>query len=33
MTRILLALCAMLIAGPALAADKVTLMLNWYVYC
>jgi len=32
MTRILLALCAMLIAGPALAADKVTLMLNWYVY-
>jgi NitT/TauT family transport system substrate-binding protein len=23
---------AMLIAGPASAADKVTLMLNWYVY-
>lgn len=32
MTRIVLALCAMLIAGPAFAADKVTLMLNWYVY-
>lgn len=32
MTRIILALCAMLIAGPAFAADKVTLMLNWYVY-
>lgn len=23
---------AMLIAGPAYAADKVTLMLNWYIY-
>ena len=32
MTRIILALAAMLIAGPAFAADKVTLMLNWYVY-
>ncbi len=32
MKRILLALCAMLLASPALAADKVTLMLNWYVY-
>jgi NitT/TauT family transport system substrate-binding protein len=32
MKRIVLALCAMLIAGPAVAADKVTLMLNWYVY-
>ncbi len=32
MTRMILALCAMLIAGPAFAADKVTLMLNWYVY-
>src|SRR5690348_12530446 len=32
MTRIILALFAMLIAGPAFAADKVTLMLNWYVY-
>jgi NitT/TauT family transport system substrate-binding protein len=25
-------LCAVLLAGPATAADKVTLMLNWYVY-
>src|SRR5690554_5131305 len=32
MTRLLLALCAVLLAGPAFAADKVTLMLNWYVY-
>lgn len=32
MKRLMLALCAMLIAGPAFAADKVTLMLNWYVY-
>jgi len=32
MLRYLIAICAMLIAGPALAADKVTLMLNWYVY-
>jgi NitT/TauT family transport system substrate-binding protein len=29
---LLVALCALLFAGPALAADKVTLMLNWYVY-
>jgi NitT/TauT family transport system substrate-binding protein len=29
---LLAALCALLFAGPALAADKVTLMLNWYVY-
>jgi NitT/TauT family transport system substrate-binding protein len=28
----ILALCAVLTAGPAFAADKVTLMLNWYVY-
>jgi len=32
MKRMMLALCVMLIAGPAFAADKVTLMLNWYVY-
>lgn len=33
MTRTLLtALCALLLAGPAAAADKVVLMLNWYVY-
>jgi NitT/TauT family transport system substrate-binding protein len=32
MLRILITIGAMLIAGPALAADKVTLMLNWYVY-
>jgi NitT/TauT family transport system substrate-binding protein len=32
MKKLMLALCAMLIAGPAMAADKVTLMLNWYVY-
>jgi NitT/TauT family transport system substrate-binding protein len=33
MIRLLLAaLCAALLAGPAVAADKVTLMLNWYVY-
>src|SRR6266481_2998799 len=24
--------CAVLLAGPAAAADKVVLMLNWYVY-
>jgi len=31
--RRLLALCAaLLLAGPARAADKVVLMLNWYVY-
>jgi NitT/TauT family transport system substrate-binding protein len=29
---VLLTLCAILVAGPAAAADKVTLMLNWYVY-
>jgi NitT/TauT family transport system substrate-binding protein len=29
---LLVALCALLLAGPALAADKVVLMLNWYVY-
>ena len=29
---LLVALCALLFAGPAMAADKVTLMLNWYVY-
>jgi NitT/TauT family transport system substrate-binding protein len=29
---IVLALAALLIAGPASAADKVVLMLNWYVY-
>jgi NitT/TauT family transport system substrate-binding protein len=27
-----IALAAFLFAGPAAAADKVTLMLNWYVY-
>jgi NitT/TauT family transport system substrate-binding protein len=32
MLRLLVTLGAILIAGPALAADKVTLMLNWYVY-
>ncbi|MDI1347035.1 MAG: ABC transporter substrate-binding protein [Pseudolabrys sp.] len=32
MLRLIVTLGAMLIAGPALAADKVTLMLNWYVY-
>jgi NitT/TauT family transport system substrate-binding protein len=26
------ALCALVLAGPAWGADKVTLMLNWYVY-
>ena len=29
---IVAALFAVLLAGPAFAADKVTLMLNWYVY-
>jgi NitT/TauT family transport system substrate-binding protein len=28
----LIALSAVLLAGPAIAADKVVLMLNWYVY-
>jgi NitT/TauT family transport system substrate-binding protein len=33
MIRLLLAaLCAALLVGPAAAADKVILMLNWYVY-
>lgn len=32
MLRMLITLGAILLAGPALAADKVTLMLNWYVY-
>ena len=32
MKKLIIAVCAMLIAGPAMAADKVTLMLNWYVY-
>jgi NitT/TauT family transport system substrate-binding protein len=33
MIRVSLALlCAALLAGPAAAADKVVLMLNWYVY-
>jgi NitT/TauT family transport system substrate-binding protein len=32
MKKILLALCAMILATPAMAQDKVTLMLNWYVY-
>jgi NitT/TauT family transport system substrate-binding protein len=32
MKKLLLALCAMILATPAVAADKVTLMLNWYVY-
>src|SRR5262249_30524272 len=29
---LLVSLCAVLLVGPASAADKVTLMLNWYVY-
>lgn len=32
MKKLLLALCAMILATPAMAQDKVTLMLNWYVY-
>jgi NitT/TauT family transport system substrate-binding protein len=33
MLRLLFALCAaLLVAAPARAADKVILMLNWYVY-
>ena len=32
MKKLILALSALLIAVPAHAADKVTLMLNWYVY-
>jgi NitT/TauT family transport system substrate-binding protein len=30
--RFLTTIFAVLLAGPALAADKVTLMINWYVY-
>src|SRR3984893_6999356 len=29
---LLVTFCAVLLAGPATAADKVVLMLNWYVY-
>src|SRR5208282_2604536 len=32
MLRLLVTLGAILLAAPALAADKVALMLNWYVY-
>jgi NitT/TauT family transport system substrate-binding protein len=32
MKRMVLAIVALLAAWPASAADKVTLMLNWYVY-
>jgi NitT/TauT family transport system substrate-binding protein len=32
MKRLLLTILAIMMASPALAADKVTLMLNWYVY-
>jgi NitT/TauT family transport system substrate-binding protein len=33
MIRLLFAIfCAALLAGPAVAADKVVLMINWYVY-
>lgn len=32
MLRYLTIAISMLLAGPALAADKVTLMINWYVY-
>ena len=32
MLRLLVTLTAILITVPAMAADKVTLMLNWYVY-
>jgi NitT/TauT family transport system substrate-binding protein len=32
MKKLLLALCAVFAASPAFAADKVVLMLNWYVY-
>lgn len=32
MFRLIATIFAILLAGPALAADKVTLMLNWYVY-
>jgi NitT/TauT family transport system substrate-binding protein len=32
MLRLIVTLGTILLAGPAFAADKVTLMLNWYVY-
>lgn len=32
MLRLIVTLGAILLAGPAFAADKVALMLNWYVY-
>lgn len=32
MKKLIVTIFALLIAGPAMAADKVTLMLNWYVY-
>jgi NitT/TauT family transport system substrate-binding protein len=32
MLRLLVTLGAILLAGPAFAADKVALMLNWYIY-
>ena len=32
MRRLILICAAVLLAGPARAADKVVLMLNWYVY-
>ena len=32
MKKLLLAFCAVMLAWPAMAADKATLMLNWYVY-
>ncbi|HEY9456105.1 MAG TPA: ABC transporter substrate-binding protein [Bradyrhizobium sp.] len=32
MKKLLLTILALAIAGPAFAADKATLMLNWYVY-
>ena len=30
--KTVVALAAVLVVSPAFAADKVTLMLNWYVY-
>lgn len=32
MKKLLVTIFALMIAGPAFAADKATLMLNWYVY-
>jgi NitT/TauT family transport system substrate-binding protein len=32
MKKLLVTIFALLVAGPAFAADKATLMLNWYVY-